>query len=102
MAPTGLTPSSPTSSSVDLSWTPITYTGDTGGYEARYASSPGGPYTPFVPTTGDKSVSSMTVNGLSANTTYHFVVRTFTNPHTFNSGTVVSENSLEVTLATLP
>jgi hypothetical protein len=102
VAPTGLVPSSPTSSSINLSWTPITYTGDTGGYEARYATSPGGPYTDFVPPTSDKSVTSMTVNGLSADTTYHFVVRTFTNPHTNNSGTVVSENSLEVTLATLP
>jgi hypothetical protein len=67
-----------TSTTVDLNWTPIPYTGDGGYYEVGYGTSPG-TYTHFVQTP-DKTASGITVNvnGLTPGTPYYFAVRTFT------------------------
>jgi len=102
IAPTNLTASSPTSTAITLSWTPIAYTGDGGGYEAFYSTTLGGPYTPYAPLTAGKTVVSMVVDGLAQSTTYYFVVRTVTDPHGGNENTVMSEFTGEVLETTTP
>ncbi len=66
--------------SVKLSWIPVLYLGHSGYYEIGYATTEGGPYTIYGQTK-DKSISEYVVNGLSPDTTYYFVVRTFTPAH---------------------
>ena len=82
--------------SVSVSWTPITYTGNTGGYRVFYGTVAGGPYT-FYAQTADKSVSSQLVSGLTNGIAYYFVVRTRTDIHANNQNVVDSENSNEAT-----
>ncbi len=93
--PSNLVASAPTIDTVELSWTPITYTADAGGYEVYYATSPGGPFTTFG-RTGSKLVSSMTVTGLDPGTTYYFRVQTVTDPHIHNPNTVYSNSTTEI------
>ena len=67
---------------VDLTWNPIEYTGDSGGYHVYYGTQAGGPY-PFTtgPTT-DKTIDQLTITGLDPlPKSYFFVVRTRTEPH---------------------
>ena len=99
VAPTSLAAGSPTLGAVPLSWSPIAYTGDTGGYRLWYGTQAGGPFNLFG-TTADKTVSASTVSGLSPGTTYHFALDTVTEPHAENQNTVVSERTGEVTAAT--
>ncbi len=92
---------------VNVTWTPITYTGDSGGYEVLQSTTPGGPYT-LAASTPNKSASSASVGSLSSNTKYYFVVVTRTDPHvatpdpsnTNNANTVRSANSAEVSATT--
>lgn len=65
---------------VNLSWSPILYTDDGGYYEISFATSPDGPFTVHGHT-ADKAASSYLVDGLSPETQYHFIVRTYTPPH---------------------
>jgi len=94
VAPTNITIEAITDSTVGLSWTPIQYTDDTGGYEVEYSEVSGGPYTPFA-TTPSKSDTGITVTGLAPATTYYFQLRTVTQPHTLNQNTVYSEYTAE-------
>jgi hypothetical protein len=105
VAPTDVAAGTPTSDTIPLSWTPITYTGDAGGYQVSYGTTQGGPYLLFG-TTADKLASSLEVSGLTAATPYYFVVETVTEPHPTptpyeNQNTVVSEPSAEVSGTTL-
>jgi Leucine-rich repeat (LRR) protein len=81
VGPTGLTATALSTSSVQLTWTPITYTIDGGYYQVKYATTPGGPYTNASSPTVDKTVSSYTVTGLTPGTPYYFVVETYTPAH---------------------
>jgi hypothetical protein len=99
VAPANVTASTTSNTSVVVSWTPIIYTADSGGYQVFYSTSSGGPYTAFG-TTIDKSASQMEVTGLSPDTTYFFVVKTRTEPHIHNQNTIESENSQETTATT--
>jgi len=99
VAPTNVAAGAATDTSVTLSWTPIAYTADTGGYRADFSQAAGGPYT-TGPITANKSAASITVTGLNAGTTYHFVVRTVTNPCSSNPNTVTSDPSAEVSATT--
>jgi hypothetical protein len=99
IAPGGVTAGSPAYTSIRVSWTPIVYTGDPGGYRVYYSTTPGGPYT-FFGITADKTVSQMDVTGLNSCATYYFVVQTRTNPHANNQNTVDSEYSAESTATT--
>jgi hypothetical protein len=94
IAPTGVM-AVPGSSSVTVSWTPIAYSGDLGGYRVLVATSPGGPYA-FYAQTANKSASSQLVPGLTPGIPYYFVVQTRTNAHASNQNVVDSENSEEV------
>jgi len=100
VSPTNLAPATPDETSVPLTWTAITYTGDTGGYEVYYATTSGGPYTSFGTST-DKSATEITVTGLKPDTTYYFRVRTKTDPHANNQNTVYSEYTAEVSATTV-
>lgn len=100
MPPTNVTAHTPTQDSIQLSWTPILYTGDTGYYQVSYATAPGGPYTVYD-TTADKSATGMTVSELTSNTTYYFVVQAYTAAHGSQVNNILSDYSDEVTETTV-
>ncbi|MCX6583034.1 MAG: fibronectin type III domain-containing protein [Candidatus Aminicenantes bacterium] len=81
--------------SIEVSWEPITYTGDEGGYRIFYSLTPGGPYTLFN-TTKTKTDFRLEITGLIPFTKYYFVVQTWTEPHETNLNKVDSEYSAEV------
>jgi Leucine-rich repeat (LRR) protein len=99
VAPTGLAAGDPMLDSVSLSWSPISYTGDSGGYRIWYGTQPPGPYT-LGGTTVDKTVSAFTLGNLSQGRTYYFTVDTVTEPHANNPNAVASERSAEVSAVT--
>ncbi|MCP4215837.1 MAG: hypothetical protein GY765_14385 [bacterium] len=95
VAPSDLSAIALSNTSVRVSWTPIAYTGDTGGYRVYYSRSSGGPWE-NAGITSDKSVSNYTVNSLSADTLYYFTVSTRTDAHRNNPNAVVSSIGPEV------
>ena len=95
VAPAGVAASTGASGAVSLSWTPIQFTANSGGYRIFYSQNPGPPYELFG-TTANKSASSMTVTGLPPGQTFYFVIQTETDPHHLNRNTVLSEYSQEV------
>jgi sugar lactone lactonase YvrE len=101
VAPANLSVSGATSTAITVNWSPIAYTAGGGFYQVFYATSSGGPYTAFGSTTPSLSSSSQTVSGLTANTTYYFVVQTTTLPSSFNQNTVKSDFSGEKSGLTL-
>lgn len=98
-APTQTNAAANSTTSIKVSWPSIPYIEDTGGYEVYYSTNPEGPYT-IVGKTPDKSTVSYDVTGLLKGTTYYFKLKTWTNPHNFNSNPVVSEESETVSAAT--
>jgi len=104
IAPTHVSAVLSGASSINISWTPILYTGDPGGYRIFVGTDSGGPYTLFAQT-ANKSISSQLVTGLAPCRTYYFVVQTRTDAHTANpnwtnQNVVDSENSAEVSATT--
>jgi hypothetical protein len=99
VTPTGLVAGDSTLDSVSLSWSPIPYVGDVGGYRLWYRTEPGGPYT-LGGTTADKAVSAFTLGNLSPGRTYYFTLDTVTEPHSNNPNAVASERSTEVSAVT--
>ena len=99
VAPENVSASTTSDTSAEVSWTPILYTADSGGYQVFYSTSSGGPYT-LLGSTIDKSASQMEITGLDPGTTYFFVVKTRTDPHIQNQNAVDSENSQEATAKT--
>lgn len=100
IAPTGVSAGGPTTNSITVSWTPVTYTANSGGYEVYYSTTSGGPYT-YKGITSDKTTSSIVVDGLSPLKTYYFVVKTKTDSHPNNKNVLESEYSLEVSATTV-
>jgi len=99
IAPTTLNAGAISANSIKLSWNAIAYTGDGGYYEIRAATSPGGPYTVQGATT-NKSNLGYTVSGLSPNTTYYFVLRTYTPGHGSQQNSLWSAYSNEASATT--
>jgi len=105
VAPEGVAAVALTATSVAVSYTPIEYDGDSGGYRILCSESQGGPYT-LCGMTASKMVSEIEVTGLTPGTPYYFVVQTRTDPHTDSSAafnnpnTVDSEYSEEVSAET--
>ena len=93
--PADLSATLTSSTSVELSWTPIVYTDGPGGYEVYHGTVSGGPYT-LVETTADKNVSGTTIEGLTEGEPHYFQVRTVTNAYDDNQNDVYSEYSPEV------
>ena len=100
VAPGGVSAVAQSPHSILVSWTPIIYSGDTGGYWIYGSSTSGGPHA-FMGTTADKSASSYLVSGLTIGTPYYFVVRAQTDEHARNANAVISDPSAEVTATTL-
>ena len=90
---------SATTTSVTLTWMPILYTGDIGGYRVDHATTLGGPYTLFGTTT-DKSATGAVVTGLVLATPYHFVVHSVTDANPNNQNVIVNDPSAETSRAT--
>jgi hypothetical protein len=90
IAPDGLAVASVHDRTAWLVWTPITYTGDTGGYEVFSEE-----VVPRAPTSGGyastKTATTFPVTGLEPGRAFDFTVSTFTKPHADNQNTVVSE-----------
>lgn len=80
LAPTNLVAHQQSSSAIALTWTPAAYTLDGGFYEVGYATDPAGPFTVHGQTPSKRS-NGYTVEGLTANTTYYFQVRSYTPAH---------------------
>lgn len=97
--PTNLSAIALSDTQTELTWTPIAYAGDGGYYQVEYATTAGGLYT-SAGVTADKSSSSYTISGLTPNTTYYFVLSTYTPAHGYNRNALTSENSVEVSART--
>ncbi|ETR71102.1 MAG: hypothetical protein OMM_02742 [Candidatus Magnetoglobus multicellularis str. Araruama] len=72
-----------------LSWDPIPYTANDGGYEIYKAQHPDGPYDRIY-VTPTKSAMSHTDSNLSMNHTYYYKLRTITFPHANNPNSLTS------------
>jgi|GEM_PF-4100549 len=101
VAPSDVSATAVSWSSVNVTWTPISFSSYTGGYRVFYSETSGGPWTE-AGMTADKTASEYLVTNLAANTTYYFIVRTQTNPHGQNTNTVVSDDSDEASATTSP
>ena len=77
---------------VSLSWAPISYSTNDGGYVVYYADDPGGLFRIIGPTSS-KSNNSINVTGLLPETNYYFKVRTLSSPHAYNENSVYSDFS---------
>ncbi|MCK7474174.1 MAG: fibronectin type III domain-containing protein [Rhodopseudomonas palustris] len=86
-------------STVRVSWDPIPYTGNEGGYRVLFSTVSGGPYD-VAGITADKTMPSLDIASLDPETTYFFVVETETRPHENNRNTLVSGVSTEVSATT--
>ncbi len=84
-----------TATSISLSWTPIPYSGEMGGYDIYYDGGTGSNYA-YTGSTAGKSTRTYTITGLRPGITYYIVARTRTDPHGNNSNTVISDYSAEV------
>ncbi len=83
------------STEVELSWSPISYTADAGYFQVFYSTTQNGTYI-NGPITADKNSSSIRVTGLISGTPYYFVVKTITHAHANNQNIVTSVASVTV------
>jgi len=87
--------------SIQINWNPIAYTADKGFYRIKYAAGFSEGFYTEAGVTANKMVSSYTVTGLTQNTTYYFVVETYTPAHTGQPNELTSVESVEMNVATL-
>lgn len=99
VAPTDVTVGEVTDRSVEISWKPIAYIHDQGGYRVSAARTPGGAPVVVV-TTAEKESSSIVVRGLEPETTYHFTVAAVTHPHDYQQNLIVSTGTPAVSART--
>jgi subtilisin-like proprotein convertase family protein/Leucine-rich repeat (LRR) protein len=78
--------------SITLTWTVISYTGDSGYYEIDYATNIAGTWT-TAGQTADKTISSYPISGLTQDTIYYFRMRTYTEVHGVQQNALLSEDS---------
>lgn len=98
VAPSGVTATASSETSIAVAWTPIVYTEDSGGYWVSYAPAVGGGYT-HLDRTADKSVSSMEITGLTPGD-YFVIVETETYTHNLQKNAVRSEASAAIWVTT--
>ncbi len=92
IAPRDVTVSAIATDSLTLTWRPISYTADGGGYQVLTAPQPAGPYT-LHGQTPDKSANEYVIDGLTPGTTYFVAVRTFTPSHANQENDLTSESA---------
>ncbi|MFN8443798.1 MAG: LamG-like jellyroll fold domain-containing protein [Caldilineaceae bacterium] len=99
--PTNLKATLLSSSSISLTWTPISYTEDSGYYEVLSTTQASGIYS-LVGKTNNISATGYTVTGLTAGQNYSFVVRTFVAKHGLQQNDLLSDSSdpVAITLTT--
>ncbi len=97
--PTALQATAVTSRTIELSWTPITYTAHSGYYQVSYAIASGGPYTVHC-VTADKSSTGYVMDNLSPGTVYYVVVRTYTPAHDGQQNDLWSSYTAEIAAST--
>jgi Leucine-rich repeat (LRR) protein len=99
VAPSNIHVAQTTDRSATLTWTPIAYYYDSGGYQVTAARTPNGA-PEIVATTNTKDTGTITVRGLSAATSYFFTVATVTHPHDAQKNLLVSDPSTALQAAT--
>lgn len=98
--PANVSVSEVTDRSAIVSWTPILYIYDEGGYEVT--ASPVGGGASVVATTPSKEITSIILRGLSASTSYNLTVRSTTHPHGYQQNFIRSAPSASVSFTTGP
>jgi len=90
LTPTNVKVAQTTDRSATLTWTPIRYTYDGGGYQVVVSkSSSGAPVA--VATTNSKEFDTITVRNLEPSTQYFFTVAAVTHPHDYQESLIVSD-----------
>lgn len=97
--PVNISASAVSSTAIEVSWTPIPYSGGNGGYRLLYSTSPGGPYHLFG-TTETKYRSNLRFTGVEPFKPYYFVAQTEAAAHKYNHNVLHSANSKEVSAMT--
>ena len=82
---------------IELTWEPIAFQGYSGGYDIEIATKPSGPFRTYEILT-DKFASKTNVTELTPSLSYYFRIRSFTNPHPYNTNQVYSDYSDIVSL----
>jgi len=100
VAPEGLSALGIDTSAITITWKPILYSQNIGGYLVYCSTISGGPWAYAGMTPGTES-ASYTVSGLRPGTTYFFIVKTQSGMDTISFNTVTSESSKEVYATTL-
>jgi Leucine-rich repeat (LRR) protein len=90
VAPANVQIAQTTDRSATLTWTPIRYSDDPGGYQVTVSTSSGGAPV-AVATTPSKDASSIVVRNLEPSTRYFFTVSTVTHPHPYQKNVLVSD-----------
>jgi Leucine-rich repeat (LRR) protein len=90
-----------TDRSATVTWTPIEYVADDGGYQVIASKTAGGPPA-VIATTSTKQDDTMVVRNLEPSTSYVFTVSTVTHPHDVQQNLIVSDPSAGVPAATGP
>lgn len=90
VAPTNVQVTGTTDRNATLTWTPIEYTYDPGGYQVVVSKTNGGAPV-AVATTPSKDATSITVRNLEPSTRYFFTVSTVTHPHPQQQNLLVSD-----------
>lgn len=101
VAPTNVHVATATDRNATLTWTPIPYDFDEGGYQVAVRKSSGGAPVAYV-TTSSKYAESVIVRNLDPATQYFFTVATVSHPHDFQQNLIVSDASPGVATTTLP
>lgn len=90
ITPTNVRVTQVTDRSATLTWIPIRYYWDGGGYQVVVSTSPNG--TPVtLATTTSKEVDTITVRNLSPTTHYYFTLTAITHPHDFQQNLLISD-----------
>ncbi|MCP4219736.1 MAG: fibronectin type III domain-containing protein, partial [bacterium] len=99
VAPNNIKAVAASSTSVTVSWSPIKYSKDNGGYTLSYRQLPNGQWVEAV-VTETKLEKSCKVTGLQPRTKYAFRLQSHTEPHETNSNRIVSDYSKEAKIKT--
>ena len=98
VAPTDVTVGEVTDRSARVTWSPILYIHDEGGYEVMATPTAGG--AAVIATTLSKEITSTTLRGLEPGTGYTVTVKATTHPHGYQQNFIRSEASAAVSLTT--